>query len=230
MTAMTPVEGAVNPLAKMIGRAIEAKPRADELLAGMERVPAVITNASDAGEVGQYIKMLRAHRKTLEDERKQLVGPFNEGVKGINARFKLVTEPLREAEEDLGRRNTVFLAEQARLAREEEARLRKIQEDAAVEEAAALEDAGEHEQAAEVLEEGADGVAPIVQEVKTVRGAYGAATGLRDFWVCEVEDISKVPHEYLMPNMAALNKAVRSDGVREIPGCKIWNDQKAVTR
>ena len=230
--AMEPVQGAENPLAIMIGRAIEAKPRADDLMRASGNVPVVITDAKMAGDVGQLIKMIRSHAKTLEDERKAIVGPIGEGVKRINARFKFVTDPLKAAEAELGNRNTAFLNEQRRLAQEEEDRLRTEQADKALEDAAKLEAEGKDEEAAEVLDEAVDGVAPIVQEVKTVRGDYGATTGLRDFWCVEVVDKSKLPAEFLMPDMVALTQTVRraDNPLREIPGCRIWNDPKAVTR
>ena len=230
--AMEPVLGAENPLATMIGRAIEAKPRADDLIRAVGNVPAKIIDAKMAGDVGQLIKMIRSHAKTLEDERKAIVGPIGEGVKRINARFKVVTDPLKAAEAELGNRNTAFLHEQRRLAQEEEARLRTEQADKALEDAAKLEAEGKDEEAAEVLEEAVDGVAPIVQEVKTVRGDYGATTGLRDFWCVEVEDISKVPAEFMIVDEAALTRAVRraENPLREIPGCRIFNEPKAVTR
>lgn len=223
-------DAAVNPIAKMIARPIEAAPRANELLRGFENAPAVIVDKETAGHVGQLIKMMRTHVKTLEDERKFITAPILEGKKRVDARFKVVTDPLNDAIADLNKRNSVYLTEQARLAKEAEDNIRRQQEEEAIQEAARLEEEGEHEQAADVVSEAVDGVAPIVQKVEKVRGDYGATTALRDHWVCDVEDISKLPKEYLIPNMAVLNKAVRSDGVREIPGCKIWNNPSAVTR
>ena len=131
--------GAVNPLAKMVARPIVSKPRADELLAGFANVPAVIPNHQINGEVGGLIKAIRAHVFTTEAERKQFLAPFKEGVERLNARYKLVTVPLKEAMGILNERTGAFLKEEERKAAELEARLREKQEAEAIEEAAALE-------------------------------------------------------------------------------------------
>lgn len=188
----------------------------DRFLNAYGNVPKVLPDANTAGEVGQLIKMIRTFVNGLEGERKAITDHIREGVNGINAHYHTMTNPLHEAMRDLGARNTAFLKAQERLAREEAER----QSAAEVERIEAAAEVGE------VVNE-----APVaVAEPKVLRGGAGAATGMRDNWTCTVIDASLLPPEYLLPNQAALNKAVKSDGVREIPGCRIENDRKAVTR
>lgn len=249
-----------NPIAAIVRQPIEAKPRADQLMTAAGSVPELITDHDTNGMVGDLIKQIRSHVRRLEDERKALTGPIGEGVRRINARFKQVTEPLNEAMKALGGRSTAFLQEQDRMARAKEERLRKEQDDAAQAQALAMErkatelkaqaeeldKAGnaalaeekaaeaEHQtaQAEEVLEEGAEGIAPVVVNPKASRGDCGSTTSLRDNWKWELIDKGQVPTKFLIVDEKLLNKLVRQANYpfREIPGIRIYNEQIAVTR
>ena len=85
-------------------------------------------------------------------------------------------------------------------------------------------------------------VAPIQapKPVTIVRGDSGASVYTRKGWKCEIVDPDKVPFalkgkdgkekfRLCIPSMKLLNQAFKM-GVREIPGCRIYEDETPVTR
>lgn len=70
---------------------------------------------------------------------------------------------------------------------------------------------------------------PTLPDATRTRSLSGALTALKDNWVAELVDITKVPTAYLQVNDAAVKAAIRS-GVRDIPGIRIWNDARAFVR
>jgi seryl-tRNA synthetase len=66
--------------------------------------------------------------------------------------------------------------------------------------------------------------APIIEEPKkTLATASGAKATMVDRWTFEVMNKEGVPEEYKMVDDKAVNAAIRQ-GVREIPGLRIFND------
>ena len=237
MSEATTPSAVPNPIATIVAAPIQAKPRADELLGQARGYPSELRDSRMAGDVTQLVKMLRVARMKLEQERTLISGPINQGLKQLKARFDAVTQPMEKAEKWLGDKLTVFQVEQNRLAREAEAAARKQQEEEALAAAVKLEEAGDTEEAEEVLEYASDAPAPIVAEEKIIRGDYGAATSLRTTWVHEIEDLAKVPAEFIMVNDRAVKDAIKAaekgkngKPILEIPGIKIIEVQKAVVR
>jgi len=66
-------------------------------------------------------------------------------------------------------------------------------------------------------------------ELTRTRGVGGALTALKDNWVAELADITKVPAAYLQLNDSVVKAAIKT-GVRDIPGIRIWNDARAFVR
>lgn len=226
MTEMKGPAGAPNPVAALITQPIASKVHADLLMEGVARVPDVIADHDLNGRVGQMVKQLRMQVQKLEAERKAIVGPINEGVKRINARFAIPKDLLNGAIQTLQRRSTAFLLEQERLAREKEAEMRALQEEAALEQAEALQETGQHEEATEAIEEAVE-IQPIVVAETQSKSELGVTTSLRDNWTWDVMDSNLIPREYLTIDTVKVNKAVRGDKVREIPGLNIWNDRQS---
>ncbi len=237
MTEHTEPSATPNPIALIIAKPITAKPRADELLEDARTFPAVLPNSETVGNAAQLVKMLRTARKRLESERKLISDPINAGLKQLKARFDAVIDPMEKAEKWLNAKITAFQVEEKRLAGVAAERARKEQEEALLAEAVKLEESDDAEAADEVMEYAEDAPAPIVAEEKIIRGDYGAATSLRMDWVHEVEDLSKVPMEYVMLNDRVIRAAIKAaekgqDGkpMLEIPGLKIIKIQTSVVR
>lgn len=56
-----------------------------------------------------------------------------------------------------------------------------------------------------------------------VRSQNGALASLRRKWNWSVTDETKIPREYLMPNIGAIDLAIE-EGVRDIPGLEIYEE------
>ena len=103
-----------------------------------------------------------------------------------------------------------------------------------IEEAEKLEEAGEPEKAQEVLDLQVDLAPIVIEKVKEVGIQY------RDNWQAEVTDKSKIPMEYLIPDLSAMTKHAKeiaastkrknanAEVVSDIPGVKFVNYRKAI--
>jgi chromosome segregation ATPase len=196
--------------------------------------------------------MLNRTRKALDSARSELVAPLNTRVREINAQYKPALDALERREAEAKRlladwreaERRRIAAERARVEaenrrREEEARAERDRELArvAAATAAAARDAGfSPSESAELvsLEQAAvPDVVPVVeavpQEIATAaRGSVGAVVG-RMTWTFEVLDLALVPPKYLALNDVLVRSAVR-DGVREIPGLRIYQEEVLAAR
>lgn len=189
---------------------IEAiKTEVDEFLYNMQEVQ--IVSAEQYTEAGDLLKQVQMKIKRLDDKRKEYTQPLDESKKRIMADFKAITEPLEEFVSGVKSKMLTWAqAEQKRLD-EEQKRI----------EAEALAKAKE-ENVSEVQ-------VPVVNTAtKTQRGEV-ATTTIKKVWKWEPVDISLTPHEYLAFDGGKIAQAIR-DGVREIPGVKIYQDDQIAIR
>ena len=179
--------------------------RAGELLAASNR--AVIKDQDTAEKGVDLAKMIRTAKAKLEDERKTLVKPFNDGVKAINDRFKVFTNQLDQARAVIDGKILAFNREQAELRRKEAEASRVAVSPAAV--------------VAEQQSMIPPPVAPPVS-VGPTRGSMGTGSTITKY-DAEVVDIGAVPHEFLMVDMVAVRKRINGEK-REtaIPGLRIF--------
>ncbi len=77
--------------------------------------------------------------------------------------------------------------------------------------------------------------APVIPAAPSTIGPLS----FRKIWQCDIEDVmaliqavaaGHVSVSVLLPNQTILNELVRKQGVREIPGCKIWEKEIDATR
>jgi hypothetical protein len=104
----------------------------DQTLATVERQVAEATAAAESIEVRnqdeatvatEFVSRIAKQKRDADAERKQLVGPLNDTVKRINAKFKGAIAPLDAADQIVRSKIGAYHAEQERIRREEEARL-----------------------------------------------------------------------------------------------------------
>lgn len=203
-----------------IARAILSPYRATAL--DMERMAAnVAIKDSDSNALAVTIAgQIKKTAKKIEDARKAYVGPFNAHVKDVNALAAEIRSPLERAEKDLKKKLNAFAAQQEleRRKAEEEARKRAQEEQEKL----------NREAAAAGVE--APTVPEIVEpeESATVRTAEGTAY-MQSRWTYELEDLGKVPAEFLMLDEKKVRAAIKA-GVREIPGLKIFEQKSMAIR
>lgn len=179
--------------------------------------------------------------KELDAMRRARVDPLNQEVKAVNAICKIISDPAEALVGKGCRLERMLLAyrqvKAARVRREQEEAQRKQREAAEAEEAAmrAAQEATTVEARAKALAEAdaasrtqaAAALAEPQAMPRGVRTDTGSVTTRKE-WKVEVIDEALVPREYLMVDAAKLRAAVKA-GVREIPGCNVFEDE-ALTR
>ena len=176
-------------------------------------VKRVIQTVEDTRSATEDLSIIAKSKKWLEDKRKEYVTPLNNQVKVINDTFKLVSDPLNQADKITRDKILAFGIEQDRKRREAEAI-----------EAEKLELAKrEMKLNGEITVD----LTPI-EKPEAVPGRIITDIGMssqRDNWKWELTDINLVPREYLMINAGMVTPIVKaSKGRLIIPGLKIYNE------
>jgi len=177
-----------------------------------------IASSEDAKRAANDLIIMGTIKKRLEALRVEKVKPLNDEVDNINAIFKSIMAPLKEADT---------------LTNNELLRYRQV-EDAKRREALAIEaEKLALAQREAKLNEGVITVdltpvpKPDVQP-KSIQTDAGSV-GIRQLPDWELEDITKVPAEFLILDKVAVGKQVRA-GRRNIPGIRIWMKDNLTVR
>jgi hypothetical protein len=192
---------------------------------------AQVTNDDEESRANDLLKIIKNMIKSAEEERMSAGKWFRDKLAEINAKYKdEITAPLEVAKTKLEGLIKPYALEKLKKRQEEERLAREKLEQEAIEKARALEKQGKHEDADEVLETAEKAVDRIHQPT-TVRSTYGAVTSSRIVYKFEVEDLNKVPREYLVLDESKVRKAINGDNrVTEIPGIKIVEDVQITSR
>ena len=172
----------------------------------------VITNADDTKAATNDLSLIAKLKKAMEAKRKDYLLPFQEHVKEVNDTYKTLMAPVEQADMVTRQKVMAFQREQARIAAEQE-EINRLRMEAAQKEAALNN--GEIKEAVNLVE-----VQEVQKNVSTDMGSLGIMK-VRKF---AVEDITKVPAEYLRVDEVAIGKLVRA-GIPSIPGIKIWTEE-----
>lgn len=123
----------------------------------IQRAEAVeVRDPAEANSAAAILKDLTTQKRNAEATRKELVGPLNETVKKLNAKFKTATEPLDAAAKVLRGKIEAFQEAAERARREQEERL---QREAAEREAKLKAEREKAERAAREEREAAEAIA-----------------------------------------------------------------------
>ena len=191
--------------------------------------------AQAAVDQTRQIKVLAGQ---IEEYRKSLTKPLDDQKKAIMDAYRPATEFLAKCEVALKGSITIFNQEQQRIAAAAEVerrRLERIEQERQAQEQAATEAllaqaeaaaASGDTTAAEALEAQAmaaqEGGAPIAVYVPApVEKPRGAST--KKIWKCRIVDPKKVPVEFCIPNVAALDayaKAMKENA--SLAGCEFF--------
>ena len=174
------------------------------------------TNHRAVGLAGEAKRVFKA----IEAKRKELVKEPNRYVRAVNAFAKQFTEKLKQVETSLKRKVADY---QYRL--ELERRKREAEEKRKREEL-------QRKMEAEAKEAGVEPVKlpdPVVPERPKVTRTETGSAHLRMEWTFEIKDETKLPREYLIPDMKKIRAAVKA-GVRTIPGVKIFERPTTVIK
>jgi hypothetical protein len=173
-------------------------------------------------EADAEAKELLIHAKKagnrIEALRKRWTAPLFQQKKLIDDDFKVLAEPVAEAERILRAKLSTYGREQAEASA---AALRAAQARAEVE---ALRQRAENP---DIMPAPPVVLVPAAPE-RVTRTESGTVT-MRQVWKFELVAPDELPREYLMPDERAIREAVK-DGVRDIPGVRIYSDDVAVVR
>ncbi len=175
----------------------------------------VVDDEESASNANELLVFVANAKKELEAQRVFLVKPLNDHVKDINAKFKEWVAPLDEADSVVRRKMLDFQREQEVLRVQEQEALRV--------EAQRLEHSSPDVLAPEPEE------MPDLPVVSRTVATQGGSTSVRKTWVYEMIDEAAVPREYLIIDEGVITLAIR-DGVREIPGIRIYQKESLAVR
>lgn len=181
----------------------------------------ITTDAEDA-----YAKTLlvqaTASAKRIDALRRRFTDPLNAQVKSINADFAPMLDTAKEAAAILRRKTGLYFDAQ----RAEAERV-----------ALAAQRAAEAEQAQAAAKAAENGLpvplaaVPLPTAAVPARSTVigGARVTTREVWRFEVEDVTKLPAEYVVADEVAIGRAVRA-GARSIPGVRIFSETTQTVR
>ncbi len=171
-----------------------------------------ITVDQDVISATEDLSLIAKLKKAIEDKRKEYTAPLKQHLDLIAEAFKTITEPLAEADRITRSKIMAYRQEQERKAREAE-EINRLRMEAAQKEMALK---GELTESVNLVE--APPAPPA--HVRTEVGMLGMMKVRK--W--EVEDLSKVPIEYMMVDAAKVGKVVRA-GIPSISGIRIWVEE-----
>lgn len=175
-----------------------------------------IATVADRDHGAEALSVVKSLSKEIEDRRKAFVTPFNDVVKGVNAKFRPYTDRLEAVERVIKSKLNKFIQDQAEAARKEQARIEK-------------ENAKKMAAFEKKVEAGKVAAPPVlntatVQVEKKFATAGGAKVHMVKTRKFEVLDISAVPMEYHRIDEVMIGKLVRN-GIPSIPGIRIWEEE-----
>jgi hypothetical protein len=175
-----------------------------------------ITSQDDVRVATEDLTIIASLKKEIEAKRKGYTSPLDQHLKDINSVFKTVQQPLLLADSIIRKKVIGYQTEMAQRAAEAE-RIANAERRLAEEKATLT---GEPVEKTE---------APVVRPVETTTNGELGTSGQRMIAKYEIEDFSKVPDKYKLPNDALIGKLVRA-GETEIPGIRIWKEPTLVVR
>ncbi|WP_085905865.1 hypothetical protein [Kiloniella majae] len=203
--------------------------RVSELYEAAHRVPD-IKDADTADKVTVLIKQISKAGSNADKSRKEDKAPFLESGKTVDAFYKPFGEMLSKAKKVAGAKLTAYQVEQRQLADEAARKAREEAEAKAKAEREAAQNEVEKQRAEKALEKAAN----IKAADSSVRTNYGQTASLRTKTVFVIEDRAKVSASLLQylsdDDILKAARAVHADGVIEIPGVSITQEQQAVVR
>lgn len=222
--------------------------RKQALLDGAAKTPEAIADDETAAKVSDFVKQISGAMKQSESARTEAKRPYDDMGSAVQGFFKGISTPLEDAKKGLLKKLTAFQekkADEERKQRERDAaEARRIAEEVArqaqeaitnVESEDDLEAAIEAEQAAR---KAADDLAKANKaatgsdaDMTKARGDYGSVASIRVTWKYELVDLSLVPRSWLTLDEKKVGSAIKGqDGVRNIPGLRIYPDKQTVVR
>jgi hypothetical protein len=219
-----------------------------DLQLGCARVPDPIESGEEAGLVTDFIAQCQAHLKQAEAAHKIEKASFLEGGRTVDGFFKRRCESLTEALVPVFTRLKAYRDRCEAAAAERHSALMTAAEGKAAQAAhyrgeaerlATCEDRADHPRAAHyasLADATVECAAAMAREAASclepvrIQGDYGATAYVAHSWSFEVLNLREVPRHYLTLNAETVRTAITRDGIRDIPGLKIFQSESLRVR
>lgn len=189
----------------------------------------VIRNDVDYEFAANELKDAKARKRMIESGYEQHANPLQAALKLVRNFWKpadqLIQEDCDLLARALGEYHNKKLAEQRRLqqlADEEAAKQRRALEA----KAAKADERGQVDTAIALSQQAATTVAPVIRtDAPRVSGQ-----SVREVWLFQIEDATKIPREYLMPDEKKLGgyaRAMKADAV--VPGVRFYSETRVAS-
>jgi len=171
----------------------------------------VVANNEDIKLATEDLALIADARKAVEDLRKEYTIPLNDYLKAVNNTFKLLSDPLTQADKITRNKVLAYRNEQERKRQEAEAINREKME-------LARREAALHEGQITIDLSPVPVPEATPSNVRTETGDMGTAK----VWRFEIIDFTLLPAEYKLPDLVKIGKVIRA-GVA-IPGVNSWQE------
>jgi regulator of protease activity HflC (stomatin/prohibitin superfamily) len=196
----------------------------------------VIKSAADMTGASELLKQVVARKKRIEELRLFFTKPLNDHIKDINASFKRTMGPLEAIDSDIRGKMVAYRqveAERLEKERQKEAeRQRKAfekEQEKKRQEAAKLKGAEKKEALQEIKQETFVADTTAIKQSTAVESDSGK-TSFSKVWEYEIINEGLIPRKYLKVDERLIGQAVRSGGIREIPGVRIYETERPSVR
>lgn len=160
-------------------------------------------------EATNLVKQIKALKKIINERKEFFTKPFNEVLKYVREQAKALNSPLDEMEKTLREKLINYQEVLEKKAQEQREKFEKKMEKS-------------------IKENKPLPVEAPIEAEKKVKSEESTLT-YKDVWKFEIEDPSKVPAEYMIPDEVKIGKVVRG-GIREIPGVRIYSKKEPSIR
>jgi polyhydroxyalkanoate synthesis regulator phasin len=201
-----------------------------------------------AGRLGDFIKMASNAQGFIDEQRTAIKAPYLAAGRAIDGVARAMAEQLDDAKRAAKAKLDTYMAEKARLQREEAKRIadeldrqrRQAEEHAAearLERALAAQDGAESPTAPppEPLPPPAPVATIPKYEPPVARGDLGSRVGIKVEWKHRIDSVRQLPdallkHPKVIEALDGVVKAQIRGGAREIKGCTIWPENVSSVR
>ena len=170
----------------------------------------VIVTREDNMVASDDLSLISKLKKAMEAKKREYLDPLREKAEAIRETYSTLMDPIIRADRITRDKMLAYSQEQERIRRKQEEINRKRLEAAQQE----MKLKGELTESVNLVE--------VVPETKRVSTDLGTS-GITKIKKWEVEDLSKVPLDYMMIDVAKVGKVVRA-GIPSIPGIRIWEE------
>lgn len=172
---------------------------------------------------GNNLRVVKTMLATAKEKQKELLAPFEIGVKNFKAFLKPPLDALAKAESNIKRALLAYdqvLEDQRRKAeREAEAKAKKDKEKLE-KKAEKAEEKGDLEKAEDFRFEAETKPVPTVVKTQPVSGVQ-----FKTIWKYRIVDVKKIPRDYLMVDKGALNALSSAKGRVKVPGVEFYSEK-----